>query len=486
MEQIKKMITEDTIAAVATPAGTGGIAVIRISGPESIKIVDSAWQGKNLLSTPSHSVRFGRYVSLEGDVLDECVATIFKNPSSFTGEDVVELGLHGSSWIQREVLNDLIKRGARIASPGEFTQRAFLNGKMDLSQAEGVADLIAASSKVAHEIAMNQMKGNFSQELERLRLKLIEFASLLELELDFSEEDVEFADRSALVSLCDEITGKIRKLITSYSKGSVLKNGVPVVIAGVPNAGKSSLLNLLLQDDKAIVTNVPGTTRDIIEDLIEIDGILYRFIDTAGIRESSDMVEEIGIKKAMEAMEKAFIVIWVIDSSEDISHQMLSFIQFKENHPEKNVILLFNKSDLVKDSLSSNSLDSNKIINYKSLLWDTLSKELKYALTDIQPIIFSTFTKKGYEELSKRLNEFVSINSESEKDIIVTNARHYEALQKAYESLLRVKTNLNSGLSSELIVQDIRETLHNLGTITGTITTDTLLHSIFSRFCIGK
>ena len=302
----------DTIAAVSTPSGVGGIAVIRVSGPNAINLINSAWKGIDLSKVKSHSLHHGKYYSLEGNLLDEAVAAVFVSPASFTGENVVELSIHGSAWIQREVLSDLIKRGARIASPGEFTQRAFLNGKIDLAQAEGIADLIASSSKAAHDMAINQTRGTFSKEFNQLREKLIEFASLIELELDFSEEDVEFADRSALITLCKEVLNKVNSLANSYSRGAVLKNGVPVVIAGVPNAGKSSLLNLLLNDEKAIVTDIPGTTRDTIEDTAEINGVLYRFIDTAGLRETTDKVEEIGVNRAFKALKKAFIVIWVI------------------------------------------------------------------------------------------------------------------------------------------------------------------------------
>ncbi|MDE6423307.1 MAG: tRNA uridine-5-carboxymethylaminomethyl(34) synthesis GTPase MnmE, partial [Muribaculaceae bacterium] len=309
MEQFK--VKEDTIAAISTPNGTGGIAVIRISGPDALSIVDSAWKGKSLKESTTHTAHLGRYCNTSGEVLDECVATLFRAPSTFTGEDVVELSVHGSRWIQREVLSDLIRRGARVADPGEFTRRAYLNGRLDLAQAEGVADLISASSKAAHSLALSQTRGHFSKALDSLRLQLIDFASLLELELDFSEEDVEFADREKMLALSRTILKEVTRLSNSYSSGAVLKEGIPVVIAGVPNAGKSSLLNLLLNDDKAIVSDIPGTTRDIIEDTLELDGYLYRFIDTAGLRESADKVESIGIDRAKERMRTAKIVIWL-------------------------------------------------------------------------------------------------------------------------------------------------------------------------------
>lgn len=294
MEQFEK----NTIAAISTPSGIGGIAVIRVSGKDALKIVDNAWKGKSLSKAESHTAHLGKYIATDGTLLDEAVATIFRGPNSFTGEDVVELSVHGSKWIQREILSDLIRRGASAAGRGEFTQRAFMNGRLDLAQAEGVADLIAASSKAAHTLAISQTKGSFSHELDMLRERLIEFASLLELELDFSEEDVEFANRSRLLELASAILTKLTRLAGSYSSGSAIKEGVPVVIAGVPNAGKSSLLNLLLDDDKAIVSDIPGTTRDIIEDTLEIDGVMFRLIDTAGLRKSSDSVETIGIDRA--------------------------------------------------------------------------------------------------------------------------------------------------------------------------------------------
>ena len=468
MEQIKITQQNDTIAAISTPAGVGGIAVIRVSGPDAISIVDSAWKGVDLSKVESHTVHLGKYFAKDGALLDEAVATVFNAPASFTGENVVEISVHGSSWIQREILNDLIKRGARTANPGEFTQRAFLNGKIDLAQAEGIADLISSSSKAAHDMAINQIRGSFSKEFEKLREKLIEFASLLELELDFSEEDVEFADRSSLLALCEQILNKVKSLASSYSKGAVLKNGVPVVIAGLPNAGKSSLLNLLLGDEKAIVTDIPGTTRDTIEDTIEIGGILYRFIDTAGLRETSDVVEGIGVDRARVIMAKAFIIIWVIDTTASLDIQLSELESFSLSNPSKKIIVLLNKSDLK----SAESLDS--------------FKSLHFSLDNQNVIKFSTQTFQGLPELLENLNKLSVQNSNPEKDIIVTNARHFEALTRATDSLQRVKEGLGNGLSGDFIAQDIREATAHLATITGSITTDTLLHSIFSRFCIGK
>ena len=467
MEQIE---INDTIAAISTPPGVGGIAVIRVSGPKALEIVNSAWTGSDLTKVPSHTVHLGKYTSKEGDILDEGVATVFIAPASFTGEDTVEIGIHGSAWIQRTILSDLINRGARIANPGEFTQRAFLNGKIDLAQAEGVADLIASSSKAAHDLALSQTKGTFSKEFDQLRERLIEFASLLELELDFSEEDVEFADRTKLQSLCEEILTKVNRLADSYHRGSVLKNGVPVVIAGIPNAGKSSLLNLLLEEDKAIVTDIPGTTRDTIEDTVEIDGILYRFVDTAGLRDTADEVEGIGVRKAISAINKAFVVLWVFDPTQLFDSQLQAFKEFRIQNPDKNTIVLVNKSDLS---------DIPNLTN----------------LTDhihLSVIPFSTKTGDGLEELLKELKSVCTHDSNTSSDIIVTNARHYEALTRAAGALERVRESLLQDsvstipVSADFIAQDIREATAYLATITGAITTDNLLQSIFSRFCIGK
>ena len=511
MEQFKMTLQSDTIAAISTPSGMGGIAVIRISGPEAINLIAQAWKGKDLLSVPSHSLHLGQYKATDGSILDECVVAVYRAPASFTGENVVEISTHGSRWIQREMMADLIRRGARTAMPGEFTQRAFLNGKIDLARAEGVADLIASSSRASHAMALSQTRGGFSKELERLREQLIEFASLLELELDFSEEDVEFADRLKLKNLAEQILGKIKKLSSSYSTGSVLKSGVPVVIAGAPNAGKSSLLNLILNDDKAIVSEIPGTTRDIVEDTVEIEGILYRFIDTAGLRSTDDTIETLGIQRTRDALEKAYIVIWIIDSSNNSSQSDEELNTFLNDHPEARLIILHNKSDLKQSSCpqsdSNNptlslSTAANPAVNPSGLISDSTvsvlpqyptenSSETGASLNsdisaDLGIIRFSTKTLEGYEELLSRLKELASDDMNPETDLIITNARHYEALIRAEESLTRAIEAIETNISGDFIAQDIRETLHHLGTITGAITTDNLLHSIFSRFCIGK
>lgn len=470
MEPTKMIYPSDTIAAISTPPGMGGISVIRISGPEAIRIVNNAWKGADLSKVPSHTVHLGKYLNKDGEIIDEAVATLFISPASFTGEDVVELSVHGSTWIQQALLHDLVVRGARIANPGEFTQRAFLNGKIDLAQAEGVADLIASSSKAAHDIAINQTKGTFSKEFNRLRDKLIEFASLLELELDFSEEDVEFADRTRLITLCEEVLSKVDSLSQSYAHGNALKNGVPIVIAGVPNAGKSSLLNLLLGDDKAIVTDLPGTTRDIIEDTIEIKGILYRFIDTAGLRETSDKVEAIGVDRAVDALNRAFAVIWLLDPLQPLTDQIEPLSSFKESHPSTPILLLINKADLCAAS-------------NKESFQEFSNREVLDGLTVIN---FSTKTSEGMPVLLSALKELATADRNPEKDIIITNARHYEALSRASQSLKSALSALNSGLSADFVAQEIREAISFLSALTGSITSSDLLASIFSRFCIGK
>ena len=462
MEFNKIKSGEDTVCAISTPPGKGGVSVIRISGPDSLSIFKDAWRGKDISSETPRLSLFGKYVSIEGEVVDEVVATYFKSPASFTGEDTVEISMHGSLWIQNEILSDLIKRGTRIAQPGEFTQRAFLNGKIDLAQAEGVADLIASDSKASHRLALSQMKGDFSKELEHLRNRLIEFASLLELELDFSEEDVEFADRYLLWNLSESIIQRIERLASSFSVGNVMKNGVPVVIAGIPNAGKSSLLNLICGDEKAIVTDIPGTTRDIIEDKVEINGISYRFIDTAGLHNSTDKVESIGISKARETIDKAQIVIWVFDPTGDREIQMEELNSYLSSPHDSHLIVIQNKSDLVKERLA-------------------ISGELE----ELGVILFSTKTSEGLDELKSRLHELATTGV-NQNDVIVTNIRHFEALTKSAEALKRARVGLKNNLSADFIAQDIREAIHHLGTITGSITTDDLLHNIFSHFCIGK
>ena len=507
----------NTIAAISTPAGVGGIAVIRVSGPDAIRIVDGAWGGKSLAEVSSHTAHLGKYIATDGNILDEAVATVFRSPASFTGEDTIEISVHGSRWIQREVLSDLIRRGARAANPGEFTQRAFLNGKLDLAQAEGIADLISSSSRAAHDLALSQTRGHFSREFEALRGKLVEFASLLELELDFSEEDVEFADRTNLLSLANAILTKVKRLASSYSSGAAIKEGVPVVIAGVPNAGKSSLLNLLLGDDKAIVSDIPGTTRDTIEDTLEIDGVLYRFIDTAGLRTTSDVVENLGIERARSKMQDARIVIWIIDPTSHLPYQYEELNSFLTAKPDAKVITLLNKSDLqspnpdtptpgTQQSADESCTRGAVYIPQQSADEPTNQSESKsdprgavhvlaQSASELpsqtagelpNQIKFSAKTGTGLDRLKSCLNDLTFGDINPDAELIVTNARHYEALTRGADALTRAIEGIQAGLSADFIAQDVRESLHHLGTITGTITPDNLLHSIFSSFCIGK
>lgn len=492
-------LDDSTIAAVATPAGQGGIAVVRVSGKDALDIVGDAWKGKDLREVASHTAHLGRYVATDGSMLDECVATVFRAPNSFTGENVVELGLHGSRWIQREVVADLVRRGARGAGRGEFTLRAYMNGRLDLAQAEGVADLIASSSRAAHALALTQTRGSFSRGLEEVREKLVEFASLLELELDFSEEDVEFADRRRLEELAQGLLARIDRLAASYSSGAALKDGVPVVIAGVPNAGKSSLLNLLLGDDKAIVSDIPGTTRDTIEDTVEIDGILFRFIDTAGLRSTSDTVENLGIDRARAKMRTAHVVVWIFDPTGDAEQQREEFMRFREENPEMKVIIVVGKSDLsAVDIDKSNGIDGFLEKQGIDSFGETegiasfgekqgIDGFLKTEGKDSGQIVrMSMLTGEGFEKLRSRLTEAATAGFNPQEEFIVTNARHYEALLRGAESLRRALDGLRDGISADFIAQDVREATTHLGAITGAVTTDTLLHNIFSHFCIGK
>ena len=461
---------DDTICAISTAPGVGGIAVIRVSGPQSRQIVDRIWHGKRLESVASHTAHLGSIVDETGEVIDSAVATVFCSPASFTGDDVVELSVHGSAWIQRETVQLLVRQGCRIAEPGEFTRRAFAAGKLDLAEAEAVADVIASSSRAAHRMAMSQMRGEFSRRLETLRDRLLDLASLLELELDFSEEDVEFASREKLKSLADEIHGVVAKLASSFATGAALKEGVPVAIVGATNAGKSTLLNRLLGDDRAIVSDIHGTTRDIIEDRIEIDGVLFRLIDTAGLRDTTDVVESLGIDRTIKQIDKAAIVVWVIDpfTSPAILRDTWQRIS-RHITDSQHLIIAINKSDLTGDNLDAT----------------TVSSDVAPLPSDTTTLRISAATGTGIEALCHNLVNASGVNS-WQGDILVTNSRHYEALTHALDSINRVREGLESGISGDFIAQDVRETIHHLGTITGAITTTDILTTIFSRFCIGK
>lgn len=464
----------DTIVAVATPHGEGGLAVIRVSGPEAFPLVDKMWRGKQLVSCGSHTAHLGLLIQEDGTILDQAVSTLFRAPNSFTGEDTVEISVHGSRWIQRETINRLVRLGARPAGPGEFSQRAFMNGRMDLAQAEAVADLISAGSKAAHRLAMQQMSGAFSHKLEELRRQLVHFCSLLELELDFSEEDVEFADRSALIASATETLRVVRRLAHSYATGKVFKEGVPVAIAGATNAGKSTLLNRLLDDDKAIVSDIPGTTRDVIEDTCEIRGTLFRFFDTAGLRETDDTVERIGIERAKERIGRAAVTLWVIDPSQPLRPQAEQFLP-NAGTGDSVDILLINKSDLTSLEKSGNEAIVDKLKEYAGADFDKC-----------HVISISAKTGEGLVELEDALLRASVTDHDPDSELIVTNARHYKALTAGAEALDRAIAGLQTGVPTDLVAQDVRESLHHLGLVTGAVTTSDILTSIFQNFCVGK
>ncbi|WP_420553437.1 tRNA uridine-5-carboxymethylaminomethyl(34) synthesis GTPase MnmE [Tenacibaculum aiptasiae] len=464
------MIQNDTIIAMATPSGVGAIAVIRLSGEKSIEIVDAFFQSvkkdKSLLSQKSHTLHLGHIVN-NGVILDQVLVSIFKNPNSYTGENVVEISCHGSSFIQQEIIQLFLKNGCRMADNGEFTMRAFLNGKMDLSQAEAVADVIASNSAASHQMAIQQMRGGITNELKDLRAKLLDFAALIELELDFSGEDVEFADRTKFKELVSKITFVLKRLIDSFAFGNAMKNGIPVAIIGEPNVGKSTLLNSLLNEEKAIVSDIAGTTRDAIEDEMIIDGVAFRFIDTAGIRETEDVVENIGIKKAYEKAENAQLIIFLIDSNKYI-HSSDLFLEeieaIKERFPNKRLLVIANKIDTL--SCHDSAVLASEIENV---------------------ILLSAKQKTGINELTAELTSLVNTGALSNNETIVTNSRHFEALTLALESIESVKNGIELDISSDLFAIDIRECLRHLGNITGEYDVDKdILGHIFGNFCIGK
>ena len=463
---------EDTICAPAT-SGRGAIAVIRMSGPKSIAICGSIFfpSDRNIRFNEQrgYTIVFGEIRS-EDEIIDEALVSVFRAPHSYTGEDSVEISCHASPYIQQKIIELLINNGAVPAGPGEFTQRAFLNGKMDLSQAEAVADLVASESRMAHRIAINQLRGSFSDEISLLRADLLHFASLIELELDFGEEDVEFADRAKLIEIVDKVISVSEELASSFSLGNAVKEGVPVVIAGKPNTGKSTLLNRLLKEEKAIVSEIPGTTRDAIEDTVVIDGIRFRFTDTAGLRDTTDTIENLGIRKTHEKMGRASVILLVADINEGIVplHDVMKKIrgQFKED--DKKLIILVNKTD--------NDLYENRKFIQLNLL-----------LNPEESLLFiSAKTGEGIDELKRLLGQAVEMDRLNSENVIITNIRHYEALLQVTENLKRVRSGLGSSLPEDLIAIDIRHAIHYLGEITGEITTDEILQNIFRNFCIGK
>ncbi|NLR82788.1 tRNA uridine-5-carboxymethylaminomethyl(34) synthesis GTPase MnmE [Chitinophaga eiseniae] len=452
---------DDTIVAVATAPGLGAIAVIRLSGPVAYPICNRLFPAKDLTQQATHTLHFGSIVA-EGHVIDEVVVSLYKGPRSYTGEDVIEISCHGSPYIQQQIIDATIKAGARLAKPGEFTQRAFLNGKLDLTQAESVADLIASNSAASHQTAMQQMRGGFSKELHILREQLITFSALIELELDFSQEDVEFADRSGLYSLVINATAVVQHLIDSFRMGNVIKNGVNTAIVGKPNAGKSTLLNTLLNENRAIVSDIAGTTRDTIEEVLNIDGILFRLIDTAGIRESIDTIESIGVQKTMEKIKEAGVVVYLFDVNEltvtDIRQQVDSF-----ENDQINYLLVGNKTDITGEDA------------------------IKTKFAEFPDILFISAKNHAHiQDLKDALVHKVMAGDINTEDTIITNARHHAALLEVHKSLNDVKTGMDNGLPGDLLALDIRLCLHYLGEITGEVTNEDRLDYIFSKFCIGK
>lgn len=463
------MIPQETIVALATPSGAGAIAIIRLSGKDAITIAADVFQsvsGKDITKQKTHTIHLGHIVD-NGKVYDLVLLSIFKGPNSYTGENVIEISCHGSTFIQQQIIQLLLRKGAKMAQAGEFTLRAFLNGKLDLSQAEAVADLIASDNEASHQIAMQQMRGGFSNEIAKLREELLNFASLIELELDFAEEDVEFADRTQFHDLLERIEFVLKRLIDSFAVGNVIKNGIPVAIVGEPNVGKSTLLNALLNEERAIVSDIAGTTRDTIEDELVINGIGFRFIDTAGIRETQDHVESIGIQKTFEKIEQAQVVMFLVDSTEltmeSLERLKVEVEKIRNKYPQKALLTIFNKKD---------KLDESLLTNLKSQIENS--------------IFISAKQKVGIDELKNELMSFVNTGALRNNETIVTNTRHYDSLLKALEEVQKVKWGLDSGLSSDLMAIDIRSALHYFGEITGEVTNDELLGNIFANFCIGK
>jgi len=461
------MLKNDTICAIATAHGIGAIAVIRLSGADSIDVCDkvflSAQKGKKLCDQKPNTIHFGT-INWDGQIIDEVLVSVFKAPHSYTGENGIEISCHGSMYVQQKILQILLQSGARMAEPGEFTLRAFMNGKIDLSQAEAVADLIASSSEASRRVSLHQMRGGFSNEIKKLRKELLHFISLIELELDFSEEDVEFADRQKLKNLIEAIISYIDRLVSSFSLGNVIKTGIPVAIAGEPNVGKSSLLNRLLNEEKAIVSDIPGTTRDSIEDVINLNGQLFRFIDTAGLRHTTDKIESIGIERAYQKIRDASIVLFLEDASADVEliNQRIENVR-QEFGLHTKLILVLNKIDQIKSEP-----DTQRVTGADHIV----GISAKFGL--------------HIDKLLAALQNVINIGNIQPNDTILTNSRHFEALSRANQALVRAMYGLDTGISGDFLSQDIRESLLYLGEITGEITTDEVLGNIFKHFCIGK
>ena len=460
------MITEGTIIALSTACGAGAIAVIRLSGSEAIGLTDSVFKARSeklLMNQKSHSIHLGDIIH-QNTVIDEVLVSVFKNPHSYTGEDVIEISCHGSPYIQQQIIKILIEKGAQTAKPGEFTLRAFLNGKMDLSKAEAVADLIASENEASHQLAIQQMRGGFSSEIKNLRQELLNFASLIELELDFAEEDVAFADRKQLESLLLKIQTVLKNLLDSFALGNVIKKGVPIAIVGPPNVGKSTLLNCLLNEDKAIVSDIAGTTRDSIEDEITLEGVCFRFIDTAGIRETENTIEKIGIKKTREKIELASFVFHLVDLTEFLKNQnplTTELRAFKSQYPNKKLLVVFNKKD------------HNHMF------------KIPEQIQGYQSVSISAKMNSNIDVLIELLTDHFKLNPTQDQSI-VTNSRHYGSLYAAQKEVIAIQNGLSNGLSGDLLSIDLRQALFHLGEITGEVTNDELLGNIFKNFCIGK
>jgi tRNA modification GTPase len=453
--------TQGTIVAPATAQGIGAIGVIRLSGAEAIAIAQKVWRGKDLTQQPSHTVHYGHV--LDGDKeLDEVMLSIFRAPKSFTTEDVIEISCHGSAYIMEQILTLLISKGARMAEPGEFTLRAFMNGRIDLSQAEAVADLIASNSAAAHEIAIKQIRGGFADQIKDLRAQLVNFASYIELELDFSEEDVEFVHRDDLIKIVNKIKVVLAPLIESFKYGNVIKNGVPVAIVGKPNAGKSTLLNALLNEERAIVSHIAGTTRDTIEEVLHIDGVAYRLIDTAGLRQTEDVIEQIGVERSYDKIKTASILLYITDASLIENSQDLKEVLAEAEAFDVPYLLIANKSDLSDDGIKERLLDMGNVV------------------------LICAKHQTGIDVLKKKLSGMIQSQKITPPDMTVANIRHYEALKNAYESLDGVLIGIDNQITTDLIAFELRRSLEYLGEISGEVTNDEILGNIFSKFCIGK
>jgi len=465
------MLDQSTICAISTSPGVGAIAVIRLSGSEAIQIAGKVFQSRNkeklLTEQPANTLHFGQ-IAFRNEVIDEVVAAIFRTPHSFTGEDIVEISCHGSTFIQQKILEVLVENGARMALPGEFTQRAFLNGKMDLSQAEAVADVIASSNAASHKLAISQMRGGFSKEINNLRTQLLHFTAMIELELDFAEEEVEFANRTELRNLTEKIEALLRKLKNSFQLGNAIKNGIPVAIIGDTNVGKSTLLNALLNEDKAIVSDIHGTTRDVIEDVVNIHGTAFRFFDTAGIRDTQDHIENLGIERSYSKLSLATVILLVVDMQNPypIVKHRIDKIRKRISGDQKLIIV-------------ANKIDSG--------LHETIQQMEVTEIKDNEKLIFIAAKKKqNLEELIEMMIHSVNIDAVTQEDVIVTNARHFEILKNAHEAILRVLNGIDTGITGDFLAQDIRECLHYLAEITGEVGTEEVLGHIFKNFCIGK